>query len=282
MGQKVHPVGLRLGIIKDWQSKWYADKEYTRLLHEDIRIRQAVRSKYPTGGVSSIEIDRQASEISLTIYTARPGIVIGRGGQQVDELRRRLEQLVGKKVQVNIQEIRQPALDAHLVAAELAEQLNRRTPYRRTIKRSLFRTMDAGAKGIKISCSGRLGGAEIARRVVQRQGRVPLHTLRADIDYGFTEARTQMGRIGVKVWIYKGDILPEPKELALEAEIAADVTEDTTEDEEIIVSVEEQDAEEHFAQAEEETIEEETEVEEVEEEVEEDVTAEESEAPEGT
>ena len=278
MGQKVHPIGLRLGIIKDWQSKWYADKEYTRLLHEDIQIRQAVRSKYPTGGVSSIEIDRQASEISLTIYTARPGIVIGRGGQQVDELRRRLEQLVGKKVQVNIQEIRQPALDAHLVAAELAEQLNRRTPYRRTIKRALFRTMDAGAKGIKVSCSGRLGGAEIARRVVQRQGRVPLHTLRADIDYGFTEARTQMGRIGVKVWIYKGDILPEPKELALEAELA-DVTEDITEGEEIIVSVDDQDAEDQFAQAEEDTVEEETE--EVEE-VEEDVTAEESEASEGT
>jgi small subunit ribosomal protein S3 len=221
MGQKTHPVGLRLGIIRDWQSKWYADKEYTKLLHEDLRIRDVIRSKYPGGGISGIEIARQASEIAVTIHTARPGIVIGRGGQQVDELRHRLEGLVGKKVQVNIQEIRQPAIDAQLVAADVAEQMARRAPYRRTIKRALFRTMDAGAKGIKICCSGRLGGAEIARTVVQRQGRVPLHTLRADIDYGFAEAKTLMGRIGVKVWVYKGDILPEPKELEIAPEAKA-------------------------------------------------------------
>lgn len=216
MGHKAHPIGLRLGIIKDWQSRWYADKEYPNLLQEDLKIRQIVANKYKGAGIATVEIERQAAAITITIRTARPGIVIGRGGQQVEELRRQLEKVVGTKVQVNIQEIRQPMLEAKLVADEIADQMVRRIPYRRVMKRSLLRTMDAGAKGIKIQCSGRLGGVEIARRVTMREGRVPLQTLRANIDYGFTEAQTAMGRIGVKIWIYKGDILPEPKELEIE------------------------------------------------------------------
>jgi len=217
MGQKVHPVGLRLGIIKGWQSRWYAEGNYAELLHEDLRIRKIVREKYPGASVSRIEIDRAAKEITVTVYTARPGIVIGRGGQRVDELRGQLGKVIKKPIQINVQEIRQPWLDAYLVAVDVAEQLERRMPYRRILKRTVSRTRELGAKGIKITVAGRLGGAEIARSATLREGQVPLHTLRADIDYGFTEARTLMGRIGVKVWIYKDDILPEPKvaEIAL-------------------------------------------------------------------
>ncbi len=224
MGRKVHPIGFRIGITTDWQAKWYADKHYADFLREDLQLRQAIGSRYAEAGISQVQIDRQANEVSVTIHTARPGVVIGRGGQRVDEMRLYLEQLIGKRVRLNIQEIRQPELDAYLVAKAVAEQMERRIAFRRAMKQAIFRTTEAGAKGIKISCAGRLGGAEIARRETMHQGRVPLQTLRADIDYGFTEARTTLGRIGVKVWIYKGDILPEPKLLEVEespAEVAA-------------------------------------------------------------
>ena len=216
MGRKVHPIGFRIGIIRDWQAKWYADKHYSEFLYEDVKLRQAIGSRYAEAGVSLVEIERQANKVSVTIHTSRPGIVIGRGGQRVDETKHHLEELIGKRVQLNIQEIRQPELDAYLVARMVAEQIERRIAYRRAMKQSLFRTMQAGAKGMRISCSGRLGGVEIARRQMMHQGRVPLHTLRADIDYGFTEARTTLGRIGIKVWIYRGDVLPEVEELAAE------------------------------------------------------------------
>ena len=216
MGRKVHPVGFRLGVIRDWQAKWYADKHYAEFIQEDVKIRKAIREKYAEAGVSLVEIERQANRVSISINTARPGIVIGRGGQRVDETRHYIEALIGKKVQLNIQEIRQPELDAYLVARNVAEQMERRIAYRRAMKQSIFRTMQAGAKGMRILCSGRLGGAEIARRQMMHQGRVPLHTLRADIDYGVTEANTTLGRIGIKVWIYRGDILPEVEEPAME------------------------------------------------------------------
>lgn len=232
MGRKVHPTGFRIGIIQDWQAKWYADTHYAESLQEDLKLRQAIQSKYADAAISLVEIDRQAKEVTVTIHTARPGIVIGRGGQRVDELSAYLEKLIGKKVRLNIQEIRQPELDAMLVARTIAEQIQRRIAYRRAMKQAIFRTIQAGAKGIRVSCSGRLGDAEIARRQTMHEGQVPLHTLRADIDYGFTEARTTLGRIGVKVWIFKGEVLPEPKELALEgmpAEIAEPAAEVSTE-----------------------------------------------------
>jgi small subunit ribosomal protein S3 len=219
MGRKVHPFGFRIGTIRDWQAKWYADKHYPEFLNEDLNVRQAIRDKYAEAGVSLVEIERQANKVSISIYTARPGIVIGRGGQRVDEVRRYIENLIGKRIQLNIQEIRQPELDAYLVARSVAEQIERRVAYRRAMKQAIFRTMQAGAQGMKISCSGRLGGVEIARRQVMHQGRVPLHTLRADVDFGFTEARTTLGRIGVKVWIYRGDILPEIEEVVAEEEM---------------------------------------------------------------
>jgi small subunit ribosomal protein S3 len=212
LGRKVHPVGFRIGIIRDWQGKWYSDKSYTEFLQEDLKLRDAVMAKYPEAAISKVDIDRQANEVAITVHTARPGIVIGRGGQRVDEMRQHLEKLIGKKVRLNIQEIRQPELDAFLVSRSIAEQLERRIAYRRAMKQSMFRTMQAGAHGIRILCSGRLAGAEIARRQLMHQGRVPLHTIRADVDYGFSEARTTMGRLGIKVWIYKGDVLPEVKE----------------------------------------------------------------------
>jgi len=216
MGRKVHPVGFRIGTIREWQAKWYADKHYADFLEEDLKLRRAIQAKYAEAGVSQVEIERQANKVTIAIYTSRPGVVIGRGGQRVDEVRRYIEALIGKRVQLNIQEIRQPELDAYLVARTVAEQIEHRVAYRRAMKQSLFRTMQAGAKGMKISCAGRLGGVEIARRQVMHQGRVPLHTLRADIDYGFTEAHTTLGRIGVKVWIYRGDILPELEEVVAE------------------------------------------------------------------
>jgi len=216
VGRKVHPMGFRIGVIRDWQAKWYADKHYVEFLQEDLKLRQAIRSGYNEAGISLVEIDRQANKVVVTIYTARPGVVIGRGGQRVDEMRQHLESLVGKRIQLNIQEIRQPELDAYLVARSVAEQIERRVAYRRAMKQAIFRTIQAGAKGMRINCAGRLAGAEIARREMTHEGQVPLHTLRADIDYGFTEARTAMGRIGVKVWIYKGDILPEPKVMEVE------------------------------------------------------------------
>ena len=211
MGRKVHPYAFRIGTIKGWNAKWYADKHFSDNLLEDIKLRQGIKTKYVDAGISNIEVERQANKVSVTVSTSRPGIVIGRGGQRVDEMRKFLEQLAGKKIQLNIHEIGQPELDAYLVARSVADQMERRIAYRRAMKQAMFRTRQAGAKGIKILCGGRLGGAEIARREVMHDGRVPLHTIRADIDYGMAEAKTALGRIGVKVWIYRGDILPETK-----------------------------------------------------------------------
>jgi small subunit ribosomal protein S3 len=216
LGHKVHPFGFRLGVIRNWQAKWFAEKNYLDFLQEDLKLRQAIESGYTEAGISLVEIDRQANKISINIHTARPGVVIGRGGQRVDEMRANLENIIGKKIQLSILEIQQPELDAYLVARAVAEQIEHRVAFRRAMKQAMFRTMQAGAKGMRISCAGRLGGAEIARREVAHQGQVPLHTLRADIDYGLTEARTTLGRIGVKVWIYRGDILPEPSSLEAE------------------------------------------------------------------
>jgi small subunit ribosomal protein S3 len=217
MGHKVHPTGFRIGVIRGWQAKWFADRHYAAFLQEDLKIREAIEARYADASISAVEIERQANQVLVTIHTARPGIVIGRGGQRVDEMRAHLERLIGKRAQLNIKEIQQPELDAYLVAKNIAEQMERRIAYRRAMKQALARTMQAGAKGIKVACAGRLGGAEIARRLNMHEGQVPLHTLRADIDYGFTEAHTIMGRIGVKAWIYKGEILPEVKEEAEEA-----------------------------------------------------------------
>jgi len=226
MGHKVHPIGFRLGIVHDWQAKWYAEKGYKDLLQEDLRIRSSVETRYKDAGVARVDIERQANQVTVTLHTSRPGIVIGRGGQRVDETRVLLESLTSKKVRLNIQEIRQPELDAQLVARSVAEQIERRIAFRRAMKQTIARTMQSGAKGIKIICSGRLAGAEIARQASMRQGRVPLHTLRADIDFGIAEALTTMGLIGVKVWIYKGEILPgrkvvEAPEAAAVAAVAA-------------------------------------------------------------
>ena len=216
MGHKVHPLGFRLGVIRDWQSRWYAEKNYSEFLHEDLKLRQAIEAIGPEAAISDVEIDRQANKVSVTIHTARPGVVIGRGGQRVDELRLQLEGLIGKRIQLNILEVQQPELDAYLVARAIADQIEHRVAFRRAIKQAIFRTTQAGAKGIRISCAGRLGGTEIARREIMHQGQVPLHTLRADIDYGFTEAHTTLGRIGVKVWVYRGDVLPEVGKLEAE------------------------------------------------------------------
>lgn len=209
MGHKVHPYGFRLGVIRNWQAKWYAEKGYLDFLQEDMKLRKAIAAGYVEAGVSLVEIERQANKVAITIHTARPGVVIGRGGQRVDEMRAQLEALIGKRIQLSILEVQQPELDAFLVARTVADQIEHRVAFRRAMKQAMFRTMQAGAKGMRISCAGRLGGAEIARREVMHQGQVPLHTLRADIDYGFTEARTTLGRIGVKVWVYRGDVLPE-------------------------------------------------------------------------
>jgi len=211
MGQKTHPIGFRLGVIKTWQARWCAPntKLYTTLLHEDLTIRRTILSRYEDAAVARVEIDRGANQVTATIHTARPGIVIGRGGQKVDELRQELERLTGKRVRVNIQEIRVADMDATLVARNIADQIQRRVSYRRAIKQAANRTLQRGAQGIKIKCAGRLAGSDMSRKETERQGRVPLHTLRADIDYGTAEARTTLGRIGVKVWIYKGDVHPE-------------------------------------------------------------------------
>ena len=209
MGQKVHPHGFRLGYIYDWNSKWYADRDYTDLLHEDLAIRGRIRTMLPEAGISRVEIERNANQVTVSIYTARPGIVIGRGGQRVDELRSGLEKVTGRKVRVNINEVRVPEIEAPLVARAVAEQIERRVSHRRAIKQAALRAMQRGAQGVRIKISGRLGGADMSRKDQERQGRVPLHTLKADVDYGTSEARTTLGRIGVKVWIYKGDIISE-------------------------------------------------------------------------
>lgn len=211
MGQKVHPKGLRLGIIRDWDTRWYNEKDFADLLYEDVRIRRYVKKKLYTAGVSTIEIERAANRIKVTLHVAKPGIVIGRGGVEVENLRKELEALTGKQVHLNISEVKRPELDAQLVAEGVASQLERRVSFRRAMKQAVGRARRSGAQGMKIACAGRLGGAEMARREWHSEGKVPLHTLRADIDYGFAEAKTTYGKIGVKVWIYKGEILPEGK-----------------------------------------------------------------------
>ena len=211
MGQKVNPIGFRVGIIRDWDSKWYLDKGYAAALVEDVRIRRYLKEKYYAAAISRIEIERAANRIKVTLHTARPGIIIGRGGKGVDEIRAALEKMTGKQVQVNVQEIRRPELEAQLVAESIAQQLEKRVSHRRAMRQAILRTMRMGAKGIKVSVAGRIAGAEMARKETDKQGKIPLHTLRADIDYGFAEAATTYGNIGVKVWIYRGDVLPGQK-----------------------------------------------------------------------
>ena len=210
MGRKVHPIGFRLGVIKPWQTRWYAEgEEYGDLLKEDRAVRELIRKETSNAGVSLIEIERFPKQVSVVIHTAKPGIVIGRKGSGVNVLKRKLEDLTKKRIRIEVEEIEKPELDAYLVAESIAEQLERRVSFKRAMRQAVTRTMRAGALGTMITCSGRLGGSEMARRDSTRVGRIPRHTLRADIDYANAEALTTFGRIGVKVWIYKGDILPE-------------------------------------------------------------------------
>lgn len=211
MGQKVNPHGLRVGIIKDWSSKWYADKNFADLLHEDVKIRKHLKEKLYSSGISQIEIERAANRVRVNIHTARPGMVIGKGGSGIETLKDELEKMTGKQVQINVIEIKTPETDAQLIAENIAAQLEKRISFRRAMKQAISRAMKAGAKGVKTMVSGRLGGAEIARSERYHEGTIPLQTLRADIDYGFAEAHTTYGRIGVKVWVYKGEVLPENK-----------------------------------------------------------------------
>ncbi len=208
MGQKTHPIGFRLGYSKTWSSRWYAEKEYTQFLHEDIKIRRMVKGKLYHAGVSKVEIERSGNQAKINIYTARPGIIIGRKGAEVDKLKSELEKFTGRQIYINIKEIKRPELDAQLTAENIALQLEKRVAFRRAMKKSVAAALRLGAQGIKINCAGRLGGAEIARREWYHQGRVPLHTLKADIDFGLAEAKTTYGQIGVKVWIYHGEVVP--------------------------------------------------------------------------
>jgi small subunit ribosomal protein S3 len=218
LGQKVNPHGIRLGIVKDWDAKWYADKDYAANLHEDIKIRDYLKKSLEAAGISRIETERSKNRLKLTIHTAKPGMVIGRGGSGIEQIKQGLNSYTDKKVDINIEEIHQPDMDATLVAENIAQQLERRIAFRRAMKQSVSRTMRLGAKGIKIRVGGRLGGSEIARSESYREGSIPLHTLRADIDYGTAEAHTTYGRIGVKVWIFKGEVLPEKKQRKAVAE----------------------------------------------------------------
>ncbi len=209
MGQKVHPYGFRIGTAKGWNAKWYADKGYTDLLKEDMAIRSLVTRRLANASVSQVEIERGINHVTVTVHTAKPGIVIGKGGANVEALRQQIGRLTTKKVKLEIKEIRQPELDAVLVAANIAQQLARRIAFRKAMKQAIQRTMKAGAKGVRIAVAGRLGGSEMARREWERDGRLPLGTLRADVSYGQVHAHTTYGRIGVKVWIYRGDVMPE-------------------------------------------------------------------------
>ena len=210
MGQKIHPHGLRVGVIKDWDAKWYADKDnYSELLQEDIEIRKHIKNKMYEAGISRVVIKRAANRLKLDIYTARPGMVIGRGGSEVDALRQDIEDMTGKDVQINVVEVENPELDATLVAENIAAQLLKRVSFRRAMKKTMNRAMHMDVEGFRVKSSGRLGGAEMARTEEYREGSVPLHTLRANIDYGLAEAETKYGKIGVKVWINKGEVLPD-------------------------------------------------------------------------
>ena len=209
MGQKVNPHGLRIGIIKDWDSKWYAEKEYADYLVEDHKLREYLKQRLYSAGISNIEIERASKRVRFNIHTAKPGIIIGKGGESIEKLKSDLEKKTDSQVMINVIEIKRPELNATLTAENVAAQLESRISFRRAMKQVIGRTMKSGAKGIKVTCSGRLGGAEIARGESYSEGTIPLQTLRADIDYGFAEANTTYGKIGVKVWIYKGEILPE-------------------------------------------------------------------------
>ena len=230
MGHKTHPIGFRLGIVKDWQTHWFAPtgKEYRRLVLEDLGIRQTIHGEYKgfsSAGISRIEIDRGTQDIVVNVHSARPGILIGRDGERVKRLRSKLEEVTSKKrIQLNVIEVSQPELNSYLVARNIADQVERRVSYRRALRQAAQRAMQAGAKGIKIVIKGRITGSEIARREKLHDGRVPLHTLRADIDYSLAEARTLMGAVGVKVWIYKGDVAPPPPEEAVEELETIEVT----------------------------------------------------------
>ncbi len=223
MGRKVNPIGFRLGVASEWESKWFAEKNYTEYLHEDIKIREIIQSELTRAGVSRIEIERAANKVDVTLFTSKPGIVIGKQGSNVDRIRKLLERKVGRKVNVKIEEIKVPEIDAQLVAESIAEQLQRRVNYRRAMKHSVQQAMRRGAKGVKVRLAGRLGGADMSREVKEMEGRVPLHTIRAEIDYANVHAHTTYGRIGVKVWVYKGDKLPERGD-AIEALLATDLT----------------------------------------------------------
>lgn len=213
MGHKVNPIGLRLGINRSWDTKWFATREYKDYLLEDIKIRELVKEKYYHAGIPRIEIERLPGRVRVIVHASRPGIIIGRGGTGIEELRKILTDVTGKSISITIQEIKNPDLEAQLLAENVALQIEKRVAYRRAMKHVVARALKAGAKGVKVSCSGRLAGAEIARSEWYREGSVPLQRLRADIDYGFAEAMTTYGKIGVKVWIYKGDVLPEKKEI---------------------------------------------------------------------
>jgi small subunit ribosomal protein S3 len=206
LGQKVHPIGLRLGIIKTWESRWFAKKEYPQFLHEDLAIRDFVRNRLKNAGVSKVEIERASDRVKINIYSARPGIIIGKKGSEVDRLKNDIQKMVSRQIFINILEIRKSEIDAQLVAENIAVQLEKRVAFRRAMKKRVTMALRFGAEGIRIACAGRLGAAEMARREWYREGRVPLHTLRADIDYGFAVSKTTYGSIGVKVWIFKGEI----------------------------------------------------------------------------
>jgi small subunit ribosomal protein S3 len=211
VGHKVNPIGLRLGIIRDWNSKWYGMKDYQKNLHDDIAIRKYIKKNFYHAGIAKIEIERAASKASVNIYTARPGIIIGRKGSEIENIRKGLVKVTGNDISINIKEIKKPETNAQLIAENVATQLERRVSFRRAMKKSVFGALKLGVEGIKIACAGRLGGAEMARREWYREGRVPLHTLRADIDYGTAIAQTTYGIIGIKVWVFNGEVLPGDK-----------------------------------------------------------------------
>src|SRR6476620_5497250 len=211
MGQKTNPVGFRLGVVRGWTSKWYSEKEFSKWLHEDLRLKKFVKSKLGPAGVSGVEVERAANKVKINIYTARPGIVIGKRGAGVETLKKEVQALTANEVFLNIIEVRKAETNAQLVAENIATQLERRIAFRRAMKKATQTAMKFGAKGIKVASSGRLGGAEMCRREWYKEGRVPLHTLRADIEYGFTEARTTYGSIGVKAWVFHGEVLPAPR-----------------------------------------------------------------------
>ena len=217
MGQKTHPRGLRLGIIETWDSKWYSDRDYAKWLHEDLQIQRYIKEKLLRAGISKIEVERVAEKCTVNIHTARPGIVIGRRGVETEKLQAELEKLIGRTVKIEVLEIRVPELDAQLLAEDVATKIERRTSFKQAMRRSIATSMQAGAQGVKVMVSGRLDGKEIARSESSLEGRVPLHTLRANVDYGFTEANTTYGKIGVKTWIFKGEILGVPEALSGEA-----------------------------------------------------------------